>query len=148
MTTEFIVTDKLQQRWDWSKYVLSRDIVLLLAIVAAYMYLPWETFTLLGKIYVVFLLIRYIISELTVLQTSPDKKKHFQISGHFGLFLLIVLFLQSPLQINNFISIGLLMSFGLLNIATKAHTTVDVVFTYLLVTWMYSMYLYVNPMIT
>jgi len=138
MTTEIVVTDRIQQRLDWSKYILSRDLLLLVAVGVAYMYLPWDTFTLLVRVYIVFLLVRYTVSELTVFQTSANKKKHFQISGHFGLFLLIVLFLQAPLQINSLAYIGFLASFGLLNIATQAHTTTDILFTYLLVTWLYS----------
>ena len=117
MTTEVNVnvTDRIQQKLDWSQYVLFRDLILLGCIVTAYLNLPWETFTLLVRMYIVFLLARYTISELTVLQKTLDNKKHFQISGHFGMFLLIVLFLHSRFQMNSFAHIGLLVSFGLLN---------------------------------
>ncbi|NBP00271.1 MAG: hypothetical protein EBU90_09135 [Proteobacteria bacterium] len=138
MITEIAVQDTIQNRLDWSKYILTRDLVLLAAVGGAYMYLPWDTITLLLRVYIVFLLVRYLISELTVFRKASDKKKHFQISGHFGLFLLIVLFLRSVLQLNNFAYYLLIVSFGLLNVATHAHTTVDVLFTYLLVNWLYS----------
>ena len=144
MTTKVAITDRIQQKLDWSTYILSRDLILLGSIVGAYTYLPWETFTLLVRMYIVFLIVRYIISELTLYQKRPDNKKYFQISGHFGMFLLIVLFSHSHFQLNSFTHISLLVSFGLLNVATKAHTTVDILFTYLLVTRMYFMYLNFN----
>uniref|UniRef100_A0A6C0H6K6 Sphingomyelin synthase-like domain-containing protein n=1 Tax=viral metagenome TaxID=1070528 RepID=A0A6C0H6K6_9ZZZZ len=138
MITEITVTDTIQNRLDWSKYTLTIDIVLLAAVGGAYMYLPWDTITLLLKVYIVFLFVRYLVSELTLFRKASENKKHFQISGHFGLFLLIVLFLRSVLQLNNYAYNLLIVSFGLLNVATHAHTTMDILFTYLVVNWLYS----------
>jgi hypothetical protein len=140
MSNQVVITDQLQTRYNWTEYALARDLVLFASVVFVYLNLPWDDFYWLLCLYGLFLIIRYLVSQVTRYHLTTTKKKYFQISGHFGLFLLIILFAQTRSLLgiqHTFVFITALFLFALLNILTRAHTTSDIMFTYLVTTLLF-----------
>lgn len=135
-----LINDKLQEAYDYSAYTITRDIVLLFTVYITYTYLPFDTFTSIWKLYLGVLLIRYILSELTVLRREDTNKKYFQMSGHMALFTLSVLFaakqnifnLQNALFRN-----AVLLTYAILNVVVHAHFTTDIVNTTIFVHFLF-----------
>ena len=141
MSENYTIKDKLQQLHDLSRYSIVRDILLLCIVFYSYKSLPQDSFFSLIRLYVIFICLRYALSELTEIRDTTDKQaKHFQLSGHFGLFLLVVIYQVNNIdkfQNNSFLSFIIIFSFGFLNILTRHHTSADIVLTYLFITFLY-----------
>lgn len=138
-----IIIDKLQQTYDYSTYTILRDIVLLVVVYFTYTHLPFSTFSNIWKLYIGVLVIRFIMSELTIWRKKDSYKKYFQMSGHMALFTLSVLFASQHnlfnLQNTLFRNV-LLLSYAILNIIVHAHFTTDIINTTVFVHFLYSQY--------
>lgn len=143
MSESLVITDRLQEAYDYSAYTIMRDIVLLLVVYTTYTYLPFNTFSNIWKIYIGLIMLRFVLSELTAIRKKDSNKKYFQLSGHMALFTLSLLFatqhnvfnLQNPLFRN-----ALLLIYGLLNIIVHAHYTTDIINTTILIHFIYFQY--------
>ena len=142
MTSELLqFQDVLQQRFDLSKYSIVRDLILVGVVYVTYVYLPFSEFTSFAKMYLLALVIRYAMSELTQSRNSDTNKKHFHISGHFAMFMIMLGKLSSAGKLftgNVYMYYAILAGYGLLNIVTHAHYTTDIINTYFLVMFLQS----------
>lgn len=141
--TSMLITDRLQNTYDYSAYTIIRDVIIILTIYLSYTYLPFDTFSSIWKLYLGVLVVRFVLSELTLLRDEETKKKYFQMSGHIALFTLSVLF-ASTHNIFNLQNIifrnGLLLAYAILNIIVHAHYTTDVVNTLVFIHFLYLQY--------
>lgn len=142
MENTYIIEDQIQNYLDYKSWVLLRDILLIGLIYIFYITVEFNVFINALKYYIVFLFIRYIISVTTLYKNKKDDTKYFQISAHLGLFMIIVIFFIQTntfnLGTNEYIGWLLILSYGLLNIATKKHYSYDILSTILLVYYLFT----------
>jgi hypothetical protein len=142
------IKDTLQTTFDLSQYIIIRDIILLVSIYFFYTNSSYDTFVIFVKYYILMLILRWIISNITSIsidvegiENEKNNKKYFQISGHMMAFtLLILLCIDNNLfgLSNNLVLVyALIISYSLLNIFTKSHYSYDILTTVLLT---YSIY--------
>ncbi len=140
------IEDKLQQNFKFNEYSLVRDIVVFGVCYVMFLYIPFEAFARFLKYYVIVIIVRYILSELTTIRLK-DNKKYFQLSGHMSLFMLAVLTAADNnvlgLQ-NKLVQGSLLIAYGMLNVVVGSHTTVDIVYTYIAVLFLYNLQILKN----
>ncbi len=137
------IKDRLQNSYDYAHYTIVRDIVLCVVVYMTYVYLPFDTFTQIWKMYLGLLIIRFVLSELTTLRNNNSNKKYFQMSGHMTLFTLSILFAakQNLFNLQNAIVRNvLLLVYGILNVIVHAHYTTDIVNTTVFVHFIYSLF--------
>jgi hypothetical protein len=116
------------------------NIILLIGMVAAcYFVLDWKLFLHGIYIFVIVLILRFIISQLTIIK-KKDGKKHFQISAQVALFTIIAFIAAKNkkfLMNNDMIFVISVLAYSIFTISTKTNTTADVIFTLLLVNSLY-----------
>ena len=83
------ISDSIHQNYNYENYSLLADIILAILLYYSYISLPSEQFSKFLKYYILLLLIRYFLSNLTTIEI--EGKKYFQLSSHMSLFLLILL---------------------------------------------------------
>jgi hypothetical protein len=138
------IQDKLQKSFNYSQYSIVRDITLCVVVYITYVYLPFDTFTQIWKIYFGLIFLRFILSELTTLRDSSNSnKKYFQMSGHMTLFTLSILFAakQNLFNLQNVIFRNtLLFVYGIMNVIVHAHYTTDIINTTVFVHFIYTFF--------
>ena len=138
----FIIKDQIQTYLNFEKWSLLRDIILAVFIYLFYINVDFSTSIIVIKYYITLLIIRYLISVTTIHKNKNDNTKYFQISGHLSLFMILILLSIQVnlfnLNINKDMAWILILSYALLNIAVQKHYSSDILFTILLVHYLYT----------
>ena len=141
-TKNFIIKDQIQNYLDLEKWSLLRDIILAVFIYLFYINADFSISITVIKYYITLLIIRYLISITTIHKNKNDNTKYFQISGHLSLFMLLILLSIQVnlfnLNINKDMAWILIFSYALLNITVHKHYSSDILFTMLLVYYLYT----------
>lgn len=129
-----IITDYIQDEYDYSSYSIILDIILLLIIV--YFYYTGNNLIVLAQLFIIIVFARFILSALTNIQDKTTRKHHYQLDGRLALFLILTSLMYIKGQFNNIhdavIIIGVVF-FSFFTITTKSANTSDTLFTILLV---------------
>lgn len=138
----FVIKDQLQNYLNFEKWSLLRDIILAFFIYLFYVNADFNTSVIAIKYYITILVIRYLISITTTYKNKNDNSKYFQISGHVSLFMILILlsiqYNLFNLNINQETAWILILMYSLLNISVHKHYSSDVLFTMLLVYYLYT----------
>lgn len=148
----YIIEDKIQTYLQYENWSLLRDIILIILVYIFYTNVEFNLFQAAIKYYIIFLIIRYLISIITTVtkKENTTTEKYFQISAHVGLFtILMLLFSMSHVPqnadvadkvpfINQTSSWVIILAYGLLNIATQKHYFYDILSTILLVNYLFT----------
>lgn len=138
----FIIKDQLQNYLNFESWSLLRDIILAIVIYLFYVNADFSTSVIAIKYYITILIIRYLISITTTYKNKNDNTKYFQISGHVSLFMILILlaiqFNLFNLNTNQEMAWILILLYSLLNISGRKHYSSDVLFTMLLVHYLYT----------
>lgn len=138
----FIIKDQLQKYLDFQKWSLLRDIILAVFIYFFYVNVDFSISIIVIKYYITLLIIRYLISITTIYKNKTDNTKYFQISGHLSLFMILILLSIKVnlfnLNTNQEMAWILILLYALLNIAVHKHYSSDILFTMLLVYYLYT----------
>jgi hypothetical protein len=138
----FIIKDQIQTYLDFEKWSLLRDIILAVFIYLFYINVDFSISIIVIKYYITLLTIRYLISITTTHKNKNDNTKYFQISGHLSLFMLLILLSTQVnlfnLNTNKDMAWILILIYALLNVAVQKHYSSDILFTILLVYYLYT----------
>ena len=138
----FVIKDQIQIYFDFETWSLLRDIILGIFIYFFYMNVEFSIVIIALKYYITLLLIRYLISITTTYKNKNDNTKYFQISGHLSLFMILILISINinlfNLNTNQDMGWILIFSYALLNIAVQKHHSSDILFTILVVHYLYT----------
>ena len=142
--SSYLITDYIQKNFGNSQLSLLRDIILGISIYLFYCNVESQIFFKFLKYSVILLSIRYIISLLTSFIDPITNKRHFQISGHLVLFLLMIIIYIESNNISLYTASGLVLSFALLVIISKGHYTSDIISTILLTYYVFNLNVFKN----
>lgn len=138
----FIIKDQIQNYLDFEKWSLLRDIIIAVFIYLFYVNAEFSTTIIAIKYYITLLIIRYLLSITTIHKNKNDNTKYFQISGHISLFMILILLSIKVnlfnLNTNQEMAWILILLYALLNVAVQKHYSSDVLFTILLVYYLYT----------
>lgn len=143
MNNKFIIDDLIQKniKINISWLELANNLFLGILIYLFYSNVEFNIFIKFIKYYILFLLIRYFISLLTPITNVETNKKYFQINGHIGVFLIILLLCIETntfeLSNNNSLTLFLLFLYSLIIIITKNGYTYDIITSILLIHYMF-----------
>jgi hypothetical protein len=139
MSSEFVVEDWIQDniKIKIPFIELLNNVLLGLLLYMFYSNVEFSIFLRFIKYCVLLLFIRYISSYITTIKDVENNKRYFQINGHVGLFLIIILLCIETntfgLSTNVYLSIGLILVYSLIVILAKYGYTYDIITTILLV---------------
>jgi hypothetical protein len=138
----FIIKDQIQNYLDFEKWSLLRDIIIAVFIYLFYINADFSITIIAIKYYITLLIIRYLLSITTIHKNKNDNTKYFQISGHLSLFMILIL-LSSKINLFNLntnqeMTWILILLYALLNVSIQKHYSSDILFTILLVYYLYT----------
>lgn len=132
------IHDGLQELKNAEKYTFIRDIVLGGLVFFLYKNIPTPAFITLVYYYIVFIILRFVLSEITTLKIVDGErkgKKYFALSGHVALFTLCIYMSLQHNLFHKWIGLSALIAYCILTVSVRAHFTADVINTVLLVFW-------------
>lgn len=138
----FIITDQLQNYFRNDNWLILKDILLIGFGYIFYANVEFSIFVKALKYFVAILTIRYLISITTMYKNKYTHEKYFQINSHLSLFMIMILL---SIQ-NNLFSFGLnqsmawilILTYTILIISSQQHYSSDVLYTMLLVYYLFT----------
>lgn len=140
----YIIEDWLQDniKIDITSIELLNNIFLCALVYIFYSNVEFSIFIKFIKYYILLLCIRYLGSLITTIK-DENNKRYFQINGHIGLFLIMVLLSIETntfgLNDNKSLALGLIILYSFVVILTKYGYTYDVLITLLLIHYLFNL---------